>query len=81
MTAHIIISLLLDEIYLQYLTLEIRIWFNDNFVLLVDYVSDIVTAVSPDKWRFEVASTNILALKIKQLRKDLASSMLFNIRI
>ena len=26
-----------------YLTLEIRIWFNDNFVLLVDYMSVLVT--------------------------------------
>ena len=32
--AHIITNALLDEIYL---TLEIRIWLNNNFALLVDY--------------------------------------------
>ena len=33
--AHIITNSLLDEVYL---TLEIRIWWNNNFVLLVDYM-------------------------------------------
>ena len=40
---HVINSFLLDEIYL---TLEIGIWLNDSFVLLVDNIPDIVTSVS-----------------------------------
>ena len=39
----LITSFLLDEIYL---TLEIRVSLNDNFVFLVDCMSNLVTSVS-----------------------------------
>ena len=42
MTAHAIRSFLLDG---TYLTLEIRIWLNNNFVLLVGNMPDLATTV------------------------------------
>ena len=42
MTAHAIKSFLLDG---KYLTLEIRVWLNNNFVLLVDNMPDLATTV------------------------------------
>ena len=42
MTAHAIRSFLLDG---TYVTLEIRIWLNNNFVLLVGNMPDLATTV------------------------------------
>lgn len=69
--AFLITSYLLNEIYF---TLKLRIWLNENFVLLVDYVwdSDLVTAVSHrqavDLKLYRLQST-MATLQTKRLRK------------
>ena len=51
----VITGFLLYEIYLS---LDIRIWLNDNFVLLVNYMSDLATTASRKQaFGFEVTST------------------------
>lgn len=45
-------------LYEIYLSLDIRIWLNDNFVLLVNFMSDLATAASRKQaFGFEVTLT------------------------
>ena len=63
--AHVITGFLLDRIYL---TLKIRIWLKDNFVLLVGYMSCYKSFLQKSGG-FGIASTAIPSLQTKGLKK------------